>query len=365
MGRKSIILIMSLFVVIIFTLSVYPFINKEDHFFKSSNNLNSSDSYLESYIKFPEYLSKEIEDSASFETAKQLNAVVVINGEVITSGDLIYLFMEEMKENKEAELYHYNFDVLNNDQYTKEELIVTRFYKQDDTLYKQVSAAVSEVNGKPWNQIPEILPSSTRKLDSLELNPYGTLIYTSEDIGSEEYSEQVINKRELFDDWGERLRLIERYMDVLVGSGNLQIDWESPKELKDLFFLFEDIYSHNTVGRLNEHFEVKPGDWVVIPIVSIEKTLSSYFDGFTRELIIDSSQAWYDNELDAIVYGGGRGGEPPRPFVTYYKKSDQILTIDYILLNPNEVPINNKVHRLTIELKPDGSFLYRSNRLVE
>lgn len=266
-------------------------------------------------VQFTEYLSGEIQESVSFNMAKQLNAVVIINGEVITPGNTVNSFMKNLKTSKDIDLFIFNY-------HTKDTspafITVTHFYKKDDTLYLQTyGAETEEGTANPWDQIPTFDSSSICKIDSLTLNPYGFILYTSQDMGSVEYSQQVINQRELFDDMNERFRLSETYLNIFIGNLGLKNEWDSPAEITEKnpffywFYLFEDIYTHKMGGRLDAYFEAKDGGWVVVPISSIQETFAQYFDGVTRQMIIDSSQGWYNKELDAVVYGGGRGGEPP------------------------------------------------------
>lgn len=213
-----------------------------------------------------------------------------------------------------------------------------------------------------------VTPNETRSYYWAGLSDINTIyVLGSPDNISDNFISNLGNRQ-------EEIRLSETYLYLFIDSNSLEYEWESPAEIEEKnqyfswFYLFEDIYYFKMGGRLEEFFETKPGGWVVVPISTIQKTLSQYFDGITREMIIDSSQSWYDKELDAVVYGGGRGSRPYSPSVISYEVKDQILTIDYILrYDYDEGAIANDAekYRLTIELKPNGSYRYLSNKQMQ
>ena len=131
--------------------------------------------------------------------------------------------------------------------------------------------------------------------------------------------------------------------------------WASPKELKNLVYLYEDLSAISA-----------PSNGDRLPVAQMLETLSYYFENVTAQDIIASGDYDYDPATDTILYNweGARVIEPVLLNLTSWERKsgeEELFIIDYRLLHSGENPDTAASRRLTVKLLADGSFRYLSN----
>lgn len=151
-------------------------------------------------------------------------------------------------------------------------------------------------------------------------------------------------------------QLYDTYLEPL--DHHFTVDeWDWPDRAPSNWLdLFEKLYYHENGHLPYEDYGV---DW---PVEEMTATVNRYFDGVTRQMVIDSNfRATYDATTDTLHYEGGRGGGAPDPLrVTDWKEDGTLLTLYYEAYDRDTGVPYDPSRALTVELMEDGSFRYRS-----
>jgi hypothetical protein len=134
--------------------------------------------------------------------------------------------------------------------------------------------------------------------------------------------------------------LHDGYMKVLRFSANLFSEWNSPAEIHNLVYFFEDLYRVRG-WRETGAFPSDDNDHdAIIPMNNYQAILSQYFNGITRELLMTDAAMWLLPGRDALGYYHGRGSENIDAKIVSYNQEGMSLTIDYFIYT--DIGINDE-----------------------
>lgn len=298
-------------------------------------------------ILYPELADETLTASALYRQALERPSVICYQDEPLTDPQVVRDFLAAAEKGKDQDLYLYQFRYWenSNDPYN---CYLVHFFTDGGTTN------MSEGYSSNWNNMEG---SDGRPLASISLNEYGFLIYRGEGI-TEPSAVQVVNDRTLYDDAEEYHRLRDTYLEVLRATA-LSQPWSSTEELAEsasLVWIFEDLY----YSEGGDPWASFGANW---PLDTMVETLSRYFDGVTKEMIVGRKYAdRYDPQTDTIFYEGGRGGMTPSFRVTGWTREGDQLMIDCEQYDPySGVPVENGFYTLTVRTLEDGGFRYLSN----
>ncbi len=206
---------------------------------------------------------------------------------------------------------------------------------------------------------------NTWPVSDFALNEYGWITCQVGDFSPEEGNSPVISQRELDPDWEEHQQWYDTYFRPLIptGIGGMNM-WRAPVEIAHeaggrtdkWIWLFEDIYGQKAWDEFG-------AQW---PVDVMVETLSQYFEGLSAELFIQAAGDAYDPATNTIHYEGGRGGGPVIIRILDGEQQGDDLVISYNYCNyldgsPHASENGSTVWQLTLTLREDGGFYYRSN----
>lgn len=300
-------------------------------------------------ILYPELADETLTASALYQQALERPSVILYQTEPLTDPQPVKDFLAAVEKGEDQDLYLYQF----------------RFWKDHDDPYACHLAHFLSDGGKVtvgsdfsynWEFIEA---EGNRAVYSIALNEYGFLVYREEG-SSEPVAIQAVNDRALYNNAEECHRLRDTYLRPLVTTALIGRSWSSAAELSetaDLVWIFEDLY-RNENG--SDPWGALGSNW---PLDTMAETLSRYFDGVTKEMIVGRKYTdRYDPQTDTIFYEGGRGGMTPELRVTGWTREGDLLEIDYETCDYfSGAPMEGSLCTLTVRTTEDGGFRYLSN----
>ena len=306
---------------------------------------SSGEAAASAEIRFPELLPDAVKTSSLYKEALTRPSVILFQGQPVTSRTAADHFLKAAAEGKDSELYLYSFTTLEDIQ----DCLVVRFVSKDGKITESFASERS------WDG-PVVLDNSYAVTD-ISLNSYGYLVYQGES-SSEPTGYQVVNDRDLYPDAQERQKMLNTYVDPIGYTALGNRYWDSPQELTQWVWLFEDLYRYE---NSKSPFDQYGYDW---PVKDMLELLNRYFDGVTKEILLSDEWAQvYNADSDTIHYEGGRGGGPFCLRVTSWDKEGDLLSIHYENYDyVTGIPFEDGKCLLTVKLMDDGSFRYLSNK---
>lgn len=299
-------------------------------------------------IDYPELANETLTASALYRQALERPSVICYQEEPLTDPQPVEDFLAAVEKGEDRDLYLYQFRCWegNDDPYT---CFMVHFLSTGGTM------TVASDYSYNWDTLEE---RSSRPLTAISRNEYGMLIYREEGI-TEPTAVQVVNDRALYENAGECHRLRDIYLAPLAAAALIDCSWSSAGELAEsagLVWIFEDLYRHEN----GDPWDSLGSNW---PLETMQETLSRYFDGVTKEMILGRKYAGsYDPQTDTLFYEGGRGGMMPSFRVTGWTQEGERLMIHYEACDYfSGAPVEGSLYTLTVRTLEDGSFRYCSN----
>lgn len=300
-------------------------------------------------ILYPELADETLTASALYKQALERPSVICYQGEPLTDPQPVEDFLAAMEKGEDRDLYLYQF-----------------YYSEDNStpytcsLVHFLSSGGSVMVGSNYSDNWDTAGAEEpRPLALISMNKHGFLFYREEGV-SEATATKVVNDRTFDIDYTEKFRkLRDTYLTPLAMSALVKHPWSLTAELAesvDLVWVFEDLY---WIENGSDPWGTLGANW---PLDTMLETLSHYFDGITKEMIIGKKYAnAYDPQTDTIFYEGGRGGMTPVFRVDTCIEEGDRLSIGYMICDESGAPVEGSLYTLTVRTLEDGSFRYLSN----
>ncbi len=299
-------------------------------------------------ILYPELADETLTASALYRQALERPSVICYQEEPLTDPQPLEDFLAAMEKGEDRDLYLYQF-----------------YYSEGNSapytcfLVHFISSGGSVTVGSNYSDNWDTAEAEEfRPLDLISMNKHGFLFYREEGV-SEATATQVVNDRTLDIDYTEKFRkLRDTYLTPLGMTALVEHPWSSTAELAesvDLVWVSEDLYRSEN----GDPWASLGNNW---PLDTMLETLSHYFDGVTKEMIIGRKYTnAYDSQTNTIFYEGGRGGMTPVFRVDTCIEEGDRLSIGYMICDESGAPVEGSHYILTVRTLEDGTFRYLSN----
>lgn len=290
-------------------------------------------------------LPAELTDSELYRQAVNAGAVILYQGEPITTGDTARDRLARL-EKRGGSLDIYCFT---------EEDGARRCRR---LLYQNDSGAIGEYAAEMEDWTASTEPEAVRTVTGPEITRYGFFTAAAED--GRPCGVQVINDSEIYENAAELRQLFDTYLKPICRSAIGPDTWSSPEEAADLLWLAEDLAAYGGVEFREEY----PDGW--IPVNYLVELLSGYFDGITRRSVVYTVYD-FDYASDCMHYTFQRDydAQPLYLRVLSAHPQGELLRISYCLYDPyTGEPVADSSRVLSVKPLEDGSFQYMSNLMA-
>lgn len=302
-------------------------------------------------IRYPQFVTEAFAaDPLYQEAAQDEEAVIALDGTIVTSDRAVTSFLERYQAGEKAELHLYRF-------YSQWEPQKRSF------VYEGKGGALYQLY--QWAEDAAWTEGQRYAVEEIAQTDWGCFCVTGEDAGGADYV-QVISDYDLFPNYEAYQALEERYVPPLYMSMIWSEPFSNPREIVHWLEILEAIVRMDC-GE-GENF------WTRYPegIISVDEALSwinRYFD-VEREDVVSKLRNFAPAgtllDENSIQYQGGLGGAYPQALVLDYQEEGDTASLLCRLRDAVSGDVNmEEGYRISLQKLPDGGFHYLSMERVK